>query len=80
MLNTAANNPAHIHETATQIQISIGKLGLLSNPAGLWIVIGWCFAVYIGVVLPAVWSRKAARRKAALAVLDRILPRKRRSS
>lgn len=29
--------------------------------------------VYAGVVLPAVWSAKAARRKAAAQVLDQIL-------
>ncbi|KOV90519.1 MULTISPECIES: hypothetical protein [unclassified Streptomyces] len=30
-------------------------------------------AVYAGVVLPAVWSRRPARRTAALRVLDRLL-------
>lgn len=29
--------------------------------------------IYIGVALPAVWSRKSARRKAAAAVLAQIL-------
>ncbi|MFI9168224.1 hypothetical protein [Streptomyces lincolnensis] len=30
-------------------------------------------ALYVGVVLPAVWSRKPARRSAALKVLIQIL-------
>ncbi|MFD7130218.1 hypothetical protein [Streptomyces sp. NPDC059894] len=30
-------------------------------------------AVYAGVVLPAVWSRKPARRQAALKVLTQLL-------
>ncbi|WP_128428086.1 hypothetical protein [Streptomyces cyaneus] len=30
-------------------------------------------AVYVGVVLPAVWSRKPARRQAALKVLAQLL-------
>ncbi|MFD1547030.1 hypothetical protein [Nonomuraea guangzhouensis] len=30
-----------------------------------------------GVIYPAVWSKKAARRKAALAVIERILRRRR---
>ncbi|MFF8968513.1 hypothetical protein [Streptomyces sp. NPDC014995] len=30
-------------------------------------------AVYVGVVLPAVWSRKPARRRAALKVLTQLL-------
>lgn len=30
-------------------------------------------ALYVGVVLPAVWSRKPARRQAALRVLTQLL-------
>ncbi|MFJ6723684.1 hypothetical protein ACIQPQ_02085 [Streptomyces sp. NPDC091281] len=30
-------------------------------------------ALYAGVILPAVWSRRPARRQAALRVLDRLL-------
>ncbi|GGQ47107.1 hypothetical protein AB0G81_08410 [Streptomyces asoensis] len=30
-------------------------------------------ALYAGVVLPAVWSRRAVRREAALRVLSRLL-------
>ena len=30
-------------------------------------------AIVVGVVLPAVWSRKPARRRGAAAVLDRLL-------
>jgi hypothetical protein len=36
--------------------------------AGLLLIV-----LLVGVVLPAVWSVKPARRKAALAVLDRLL-------
>ncbi|UUU34300.1 hypothetical protein JIX56_33145 [Streptomyces sp. CA-210063] len=35
-------------------------------------------AVYVGVVLPAVWSRKPARRRAALSVLTQLLTALRR--
>ncbi|MEV5876735.1 hypothetical protein AB0L75_21365 [Streptomyces sp. NPDC052101] len=35
-------------------------------------------AVYAGVVLPAVWSRRPARRTAALTVLTRLLDALRR--
>ncbi|MFF6782763.1 hypothetical protein [Streptomyces sp. NPDC012510] len=35
-------------------------------------------AVYAGVVLPAVWSRKPARRNAALRVLTQLLTALRR--
>jgi hypothetical protein len=66
-----------IHEIALQVQISFGQLDLLTKPAVLWIIILCFAAVFIGVALPAVWSKKPARRKAALAVLDRILPWKR---
>jgi hypothetical protein len=35
--------------------------------------VGLALLVYIGVVLPAVWSGKPARRRAAAAVLRQIL-------
>lgn len=41
---------------------------ILSSGAALVILL-----VYIGIVLPAVWSAKPARRKAAAAVLSQIL-------
>lgn len=38
-------------------------------------------AVYLGVVLPAVWSRRPARRSAALKVLTQLLgPLRRRGN
>lgn len=40
-------------------------------------VVGAMFLLIIGVVFPAVWSRKSARRKAAVEVIDRLLRRRR---
>ncbi|WP_369170716.1 hypothetical protein AB5J49_24290 [Streptomyces sp. R28] len=37
------------------------------------IAVGVFAALYAGVVLPAVWSRKSTRRQAALKVLTQIL-------
>lgn len=50
---------------------AIGKLGgdTMTGAAILIIVV----VLVVGVVLPAVWSDKPTRRKAALAVLDRFL-------
>ncbi|TXK35134.1 hypothetical protein FR742_38405 [Nonomuraea sp. C10] len=31
-----------------------------------------CLALFVGVILPAVWSRKPTRRSAAYRVMDRI--------
>jgi hypothetical protein len=77
LLTSEAVDSLHIHELAVTVQISFGQLGLLTNPAVL-IIIGVVFAaVFVGVVLPAVWSRKKTRRTSALDVLDRILPWKR---
>ncbi|WP_204045842.1 hypothetical protein [Acrocarpospora phusangensis] len=35
--------------------------------------IGLVSAILLAVILPAVWSRRAARRRAALHVLDRLV-------
>lgn len=53
-----------------------GVSGLLQIPALAGILF---ILVYAGVVLPAVWSAKAARRAAATAVLQQILDLLRRS-
>jgi len=53
-----------------------GASGLLQIPALAVIVF---ILVYAGVVLPAVWSARAARRAAAAAVLQQILDLLRRS-
>ena len=53
--------------------IALVSHGLLRNQAVLLIVGLVTILVIGGVVLPAVWSGKKARRTAALDVLDRIL-------
>jgi hypothetical protein len=45
---------------------------LLVHPVILYYLVGGAMIMLCAVVLPAVWSRKAARRRAALAVLDRV--------
>ncbi|MEU7691215.1 hypothetical protein FLW53_39915 [Microbispora sp. SCL1-1] len=47
--------------------------GLLAYPAVIVIGTTLVLGVFCGVVLPAVWSRQAARRRAAYTVMDRIL-------
>lgn len=54
-------------------------IGQLAEQSG---VVGICVAVAVlliilGVIYPAVWSRKTARRKAAVEVIDRIFRRRR---
>lgn len=51
----------------TILQVIDPIISGLSNP--------WVFAVivFVGIALPAVWSRKPERRQAAAEVLDRIL-------
>jgi hypothetical protein len=47
--------------------------GLLRNQIAL-VILGLVIVLVIGgVIFPAVWSAKQARRTAALAVLDRLL-------
>jgi hypothetical protein len=49
------------------------------GPVALTVVIVAFPLVYLGVILPAVWSRKPARRAAAAAVLAQLLGVLRRS-
>ncbi|WP_208036973.1 hypothetical protein [Streptomyces cyanogenus] len=58
-----------------------GPAGFARSPGGLPVTVQLpvllaalvFLAVYAGVVLPAVWSRRPAGRTAALAALDRLL-------
>ncbi|MBB5998490.1 hypothetical protein [Streptomonospora salina] len=57
----------------------IADLALAHPMSGNWLgLTGYAVfvtvLVFFGVVMPAVWSRKATRRSAALRVLDRLLP------
>ena len=54
-------------------QVSRDMPGLMRNQAVLLILGLLVVLVVIGVIFPAVWSSKKARRTAALDVLDRIL-------
>ncbi|SET43743.1 hypothetical protein [Nonomuraea wenchangensis] len=54
-------------------------IGQLAEQSG---IVGFCLAatvllIILGVIYPAVWSRKTARRKAAVEVIDRIFRRRR---
>lgn len=54
-------------------------IGQLTEQSG---ILDFCLAVAVllivlGVIYPAVWSRKSARRKAAVEVIDRIVRRRR---
>jgi hypothetical protein len=46
---------------------------VLSSQGVFWLAALCLILFAVLVVVPAVWSRKPARRKAALAVLDRIM-------
>jgi hypothetical protein len=68
-----AGRPRQLCELSMIAQVSNGLPGLLRNQA-VPLILGLVIILVIGgVLLPAVWSRKRARRTAALAVLDRIL-------
>jgi hypothetical protein len=68
--NTEAGGCRHLYELSVISQVSND---LMRNQAVLLIVGLVIILVIGGVVLPAVWSGKKARRTAALDVLDRIL-------
>jgi len=53
---------------ATAVNLPVHVLLMLAGGAA-----GLALLIYIGVVLPAVWSAKPARRRAANAVLRQIL-------
>ncbi|WP_424536907.1 hypothetical protein ACOZ38_45050 [Sphaerisporangium viridialbum] len=54
-------------------------IGQLADRSGF---VGLCIGaavllIILGVIFPAVWSRKSTRRKAAVEVIDRLLRRRR---
>ena len=57
---------------ATHLSSSYHPAAWSLSPVPTWIVMGMTL-IFFFVVLPAVWSRDAARREAALVVLDRLL-------
>jgi hypothetical protein len=61
---------ASARATATTLAVTLPAHVLLILTAGAATL---ALLVYIGIVLPAVWSAKPARRKAAAAVLQEIL-------
>jgi hypothetical protein len=67
-----AGGPRKLCELAMMAQVSNGISGLARNQAVL-LILGLVIVLIGGVIFPAVWSSKRARRTAALAVLDRIL-------
>ncbi len=60
---------------ATVLAVVLPLHALLVLSAGLAVLI---LLVYIGIALPAIWSVKPARRKAAVTVLGQILAALRR--
>ncbi len=62
-----------LYELSVMSQVSNGFSGLVRSQAALLILGVLVVLVVAGVILPAVWSRKRARRTAALNVLDRLL-------
>lgn len=68
--NGEAGGSRRFYELSMMAQVSNG---LARNQVAL-LILGLLAVLAIGgVILPAIWSRKRARRTAALAVLDRIL-------
>jgi hypothetical protein len=53
---------------------AIGKLSGDTMMVGVILIAVLVAVLVVGVLLPAVWSVKPARRRAALAVMDRLLP------
>jgi hypothetical protein len=54
-------------------QVTVLPQDVLGHPTTTFVGLGVVAALYVGVVLPAVWSKQATRRKAAFDVMDRIL-------
>ena len=55
------------------VRPAIGRLGGDAVMAGVVLVVVLIAVLVAGVVMPAVWSVRSTRRRAALAVLDRLL-------
>jgi len=53
--------------------VSGRAVGHLGSPTLVWCGVGLTLMIFGVVVAPGVWSRRAARRKAAAEILDRIL-------
>ena len=62
-----------LYELSVMSQVSSGFSGLVRSQATMLILGLLVVLVVAAVILPAVWSRKRARRTAALDVLDRLL-------
>jgi hypothetical protein len=58
---------------AATVQVNAPVAGSFYSPGALFYGLVITVMLFIFVVGPAVWSRRAARRKAAAEVLDRIL-------
>ncbi|MFC4592420.1 hypothetical protein [Sphaerisporangium corydalis] len=63
-------------------QASSHPLPIIGQLADQSSFVGFCIGtavllIILGVIFPAVWSRKSARRKAAVEVIDRLLRRRR---
>ncbi|GAA4898974.1 hypothetical protein HNR25_002545 [Streptomonospora salina] len=54
--------------------VSLAEPLLRHVPGAGWVLAGVALLLFVGIVVPAVWSSKADRRDAAWRVLDRLLP------
>lgn len=71
--NSEAGSFRRIYELSMMSQVSRDLPGLLRNQAVL-LILGLLIVLVVGgVIMPAVWSSKKARRTAALDVLDRLV-------
>ena len=75
--NGEAGGSRQIYELSIMAQVSNGLSGLLRSQGVLLVLVLLIVLVIVGVMYPAVWSRRRTRRTAALDVLDRLLPWKR---
>lgn len=71
--NGEVGGSRQIYGLSMMAQVSKDLPGLLRNQAVLLVLVLLIVLVIGGVIFPAVWSRKRARRTAALDVLDRLL-------
>lgn len=71
--NSEAAGVRQLYEVSMMSQVNYGFSGLMRSQAAL-LILGLLVVLMVGgVIMPAVWSSKKARRTAALDVLDRIL-------
>jgi hypothetical protein len=68
--NSEAARVRQLYEVSMMSQVNYGFSGLMRSQAALLILV---VLMVGGVIMPAVWSSKKARRTAALDVLDRVI-------